>query len=180
MEIAAAEPPSFEETLEQALSLLETIHDALAPYLSILSADERARVRPVPYRFPEVGVAVVHAAKNHPRLAAAAVGWDPAMVSERLARYEHLAPLTHQAETLVRLITDTRRVWLGEAYGSTLELYRIAKVMAQGEPAVQHVITPMTTMFADLKRSASTDTPDTPDTPDAPDAPDAPETEPSG
>lgn len=137
----------------EALQLIEQALTVLAPYVAIITPDDRKATLKPGEGFPVAGRALCRASREHPTLRAAA-SFEPEAVEEDLENIEVLAPLVERLAELQQRLSDSRLVWLSEAYGPCLSLYSLAKTMARQNGALRTVISPLAQIFSSPRARA--------------------------
>lgn len=127
-------------------------HEALAPFLILLTDNERSTTLRAPAGFPKAGRSLADSAAKHPELVAAADEYDPAAVVEDLDNVEAIEQLAGKLAELQTLLADSRLTWLAEAYVPSLELYGMAKIRAKKDAALAQSIAPLAEVFATRRR----------------------------
>lgn len=131
--------------IEQALALL-------APYTPIVTSEERrATLRPGE-GFTSAAKALCRASVEHPLLSAA-VNFSSEAVQEDLDNVELLAPLVEKLTELSQRLSDSKLIWLAEAYLPCLALYSAAKSQSKQNGALRNVVSPIAQIFAGRSRA---------------------------
>jgi hypothetical protein len=138
----------------QALVKLQEAIDLLKPLCVQLPRDERPNIVKPPADFPGAGRSLSRAMVDHPNVGAL-TGFDPPAVTEDLNNVEALVPLTEKIDELSQMMSDSRLVWLAEAYVPSLAVYGVAKIMAKTNAALEKVVTPLAAIFATRGRRPS-------------------------
>src|SRR5262245_14606944 len=113
---------AFEGAMERALGHLRAANEALAPYLALLTKEQRKHLVRTPLRFPKAALETVQASRDFPELLAASPKFSPEQVLARLEAVKLLAGLSNQAQAIAQKVHDTYRAWMSQAYLSTLSL----------------------------------------------------------
>jgi len=119
----------------------------LAPFLVVISEQERASTPRAREGFPDAGRKLSRAIVDHPKIAAASE-YDGEAVNEDLDNVEALSPVVEKLAELTRRVTDSKLVWLAEAWVPSLTAYGVAKVAAKANAALRTVIAPLAEIFA--------------------------------
>ena len=129
------DPIEFESAVSEAQAYLTVAFELLAPYLVVLSDDERLSVPRTRTGFLEAGRKLALAIDGHPAVAQAAE-YDPIAAGECLDNVAQLNGLMIKLSELTQRIADSRLVWLADAWGPSLAVYAAAKALAtrQGGP----------------------------------------------
>ena len=104
----------FQAAVAEAQAYLTVAFEILAPFLVVLSDDERRYVPRARAGFLEAGRNLALAIAEHPAVAQAAE-YDPVAAGECLDNVAQLNGLIIKLGELVQRITDSRLVWLAEA-----------------------------------------------------------------
>jgi hypothetical protein len=136
----------------EALQYIEQALAALAPYTPILTPEERRSMLRPGEGFPSAAKALCRASREHAMLSAV-VSFEPEAVQEDLDNLEILAPLLERLAELSQRVSDSRLVWLSEAYVPCLALYSAAKSIAKQNGALRNVISPIAQIFSGRART---------------------------
>jgi vacuolar-type H+-ATPase subunit I/STV1 len=137
----------------KATKKIEEANALLAPYLVLLTENERARMPRAREGFSPVGRSLVRAIAEHPEVATAS-GFEAKAVVEDLDNVEALAPLVEKVSELGRRLADSRLTWLAEAWVPSLTAYGVAKALSKSNAALRTVIAPLAEMFATRRARA--------------------------
>jgi hypothetical protein len=137
----------------EALQLIEQAMVVLAPYVVIITPEDRRSTLKPGESFPAAGKALCRASREYPTLRAVA-SFEPEAVEEDLENVEALAPLAEKVLELAQRLSDSKLVWLSEAYGPCLSLYSLAKTLARQNGALRTVISPLAQIFSSLRARA--------------------------
>lgn len=133
--------------LAEAERKIQEAQSLLAPFLVVLTEEERATLLRPREGFFEAGRALARAVREHPTLQAA-TEFDPEAVEEDLQNSLLLASLSEKLRELAQRVADSRLAWLAEAYAPSLSAYALAKVMAKTNGALRTVLDALSPVFA--------------------------------
>ena len=136
----------------EALQHIEQALTALSAYTPILTPEERRAMLRPGEGFPAAAKALCRASREH-ALLSAAVSFEPEAVQEDLDNLEVLAPLLERLAELSQRVSDSRLVWLSEAYVPCLALYSAAKSQARQNGALRTMIAPIAQIFSGRARA---------------------------
>jgi hypothetical protein len=143
-----------------ALKKIDEAMALLAPYLVLITDNERAATPRTREAFPEASGALGRAIADHPKIADAA-DYNGAAVQEDLDNAVVLAPLAEKLTEFTQRVADSRLVWLAEAYVPSLTAYRVAKAVAKTNAALRTVIAPLAAIFATRRGKQTNEEPPT-------------------
>jgi hypothetical protein len=147
MEGTRIDTSTFSKAVLDALAHVEQAMALLAPYLVIITAEERKAALKPGEGFSLTAKSLCRASREHTPLSAAA-NFNPEAVEEDLANVEVLAPLAERIGELAQRVADSKLVWLAEAYGPSLALYSLAKTMGKQNGALRNLLAPMAQIFS--------------------------------
>lgn len=147
MRYTRVDKKKLQAALLQAMQSLDKAKDALAPFVEVMTNEDRATLIRPPTSFPEAGRALARAAAEKPELAAV-VDFDSEAVVEDLDNVAALAPITEKIGEIQQLIADTRLQWLAEAWVPSLALYAVAKVRSKADGGLRTIVDPLANVFA--------------------------------
>ena len=134
--------------LQAALDHIMSARELLEEALTGLTEEQRGHLLPAPAEIGSLSTKVMQAASTKKGLDELCPAYDPDLITEQLAKVNELAPLANQLVYLGRLVGDDRNGSLAEAYGSLLALYRLAKVLEEGDTTWSPIVKPFTDLFA--------------------------------
>ncbi|MFO0586916.1 MAG: hypothetical protein U0441_05230 [Polyangiaceae bacterium] len=152
MEFTRVDTKKLKAAIEKAVSHIDQAKAALQPYLANMTDEQRGTLAHPRASFPTAGRALARAALEHPEVAAVS-DFEAEAVVEDLDNSEALAPMLEKLSDLNRLVSDTRLLWLSEAWVPSLALYAVAKVKAKTNGAIRTVVDPLADVFATVRRS---------------------------
>ena len=150
--IAPVAPSPRLLALTKVLVLVTEIRKEAEPHLVALSDEERQGGLPVPVELPKVGAQVLQAAAGKPMLPKLVIGYHPDLIAQLLAEAVALAELGNQLESLARAVGDTRNTGLAAAFRSLLELYHVAKPLAESDVSYVPIARPLATLFEERSK----------------------------
>jgi hypothetical protein len=133
--------------LEKAVDHIVQAKTLLKPFLSDITEEERGSLAHPPTKFPAAGRTLARAADDHPDVAAVSE-FDAEAVVEDLDNAEALSAVLEKLTELTRQVSDTRLLWLSEAWVPSLALYAVAKVRARTNGAIRTIVDPLAEVFA--------------------------------
>jgi hypothetical protein len=142
----------------KAAKKIDEAMDLLAPYLVLITDEERAATPRTREAFPEMSKSLGRAIVDHPKIADAA-DYDSEAVQEDLTNAAALAPLAEKLTEFTQRVADSKLVWLAEAYIPSLTAYGVAKVIAKNNAALRSVIAPLAVVFATRRGKQADDAP---------------------
>ena len=134
--------------LQAALDHLMTARELLEEVLTGLTEEQRGHLLPAPAEIGSLSTKVMQAASTKKGLDELCPAYDPALITDGIAKANELGPLSNQLATLGRLIGDDRNGSLAKAYGSLLALHRVAKVLEEGDSSWSPIAKPLSDLFA--------------------------------
>lgn len=141
--------------LTQAIALagkkLEEAEAALRPLLALLPEAERATIPRVRSDFPDAARDLAKASAKHPDIVAL-TEYEAKAVVEDIDNVEALQPLDAPLARIAQMVSDSRLVWLAEAYIPSLEFYGVAKVRAKKDGELEQAIAPLAEVFATSRK----------------------------
>ena len=137
----------LEVAVTKAVNKIDEAMALLAPFLVLITDDERAATPRTRDGFPDASPALGRAIADHPKIADAA-DYNSEAVEEDLANAKVLAPLGEKLVEITQRVADSKLVWLAEAYVPSLTAYGVAKVVAKTNAALRTVIAPLAAIFA--------------------------------
>jgi hypothetical protein len=146
------DPIEFEAAVSEAQAYLTVAFELLAPYLVVLTDDERLSVPRTRTGFLEAGRKLALAIDGHPAVAQAAE-YNPIAAGECLDNVAQLNRLTSKLSELTQRIADSRLVWLADAWGPSLAVYAAAKALATRQGALRTIVQALAPIFATPKSS---------------------------
>lgn len=158
MKLTRLNSTEFQTAIDKATQHIQEAFDILAPYLVILTEDERRSMPRARDGFLQAGSDLSHAMTQHPKVAAV-TAYDSEAIQEDLRNVAILSPLFGRVEELSRRLSDSRLTWLAEAWIPSLAAYAVAKVVARQDGALRQLITPLSRIFAINRQSSTSDEP---------------------
>lgn len=146
------DPIEFESVVSEAQAHLTMAFELLAPYLVVLSDDERLSVPRTRTGFLEAGRKLALAVGGHPSVAQAAE-YNPIAAGECLDNVAQLNGLMIKLSEFTQRIADSRLVWLADAWGPSLAVYAAAKVLATRQGALRTIVQTLAPIFSTPKLS---------------------------
>jgi hypothetical protein len=146
------DPIQFEAAVAEAQAYLTMAFELLAPFLVVLSDEERIRVPRTRAGFLEAGRKLALAIDGHPAVAQAAA-YDPIAAGECLDNVAQLNGLMLKLSELTQRIADSRLVWLADAWGPSLAVYAAAKALATRQGALRTIVQALAPIFSTPKLS---------------------------
>lgn len=146
------DPIEFEAAVSEAQAYLAVAFGLLAPYLVVLTDDERLSVPRTRTGFLEAGRKPALAIDGHPAVAQAAE-YDPIAAGECLDNVAQLNGLMIKISELTQRIADSRLAWLADAWGPSLAVYAAAKALATRQGALRTIVQILAPIFATPKSS---------------------------
>ena len=146
MEYTRVDSKKLAAAIAKAVALLQQADEAVGELLVLLTPQGRASL-PKPKDGFEKAARTV--AKNHDLDALkGAAEYDSESVLEDLANIDTIDALGTALDKLQQRLSDSRLLWLGEAYAMSLSLYAIAKQRAKNDPVIAKAIEPLAEFFA--------------------------------
>ena len=136
----------FQAAVAEAQAYLTVAFELLAPFLVILSDDERRYVPRARAGFLGAGRNLALAIAEHPAVAQAAE-YDPIAAGECLDNVAQLNGLIIKLGELVQRITDSRLAWLADAWRPSLAVYAAAKALATRQGALRTIVQALAPVF---------------------------------
>lgn len=133
--------------VEEAIAALDAV-------LVLLPDAERASVPRVRSDFPAAGRALAKASADHPDLVAL-TEYDAEAVIEDLDNVAALADLDPPLARLGQMISDSRLLWLAEAYVPSLALYAVAKVRGKKDGKLEQTIAPLADVLSTSRKKSA-------------------------
>jgi hypothetical protein len=143
------DPIEFEAAVSEAQAYLTVAFGLLAPYLVVLSDDERLSVPRTRTGFLEAGRKLALDIDGHPAVAQAAE-YDPVAAGECLDNVAQLNGLMIKLSELTQRIADSRLVWSADAWGPSLAVYA-AKALATRQGALRTIVQTLAPIFVTPK-----------------------------
>jgi hypothetical protein len=140
----------FQAAVAEAQAYLTVAFEILAPFLVVLSDDERRYVPRARAGFPDAGRNLALAIVEHPTVAQAAA-YDPIAVGECFDNVDQLNGLVMKLGELAQRIADSRLVWLADAWRPSLSVYAAAKALATRQGALRTLVQALSPVFANPK-----------------------------
>jgi hypothetical protein len=142
----------FRAAVAEAQAYLTVAFEILEPFLVVLSDDERPYVPRARANFLEAGRKLALAIVEHPAVAQAAE-YDAVAAVECLDNVAQLNGLIMKLGELAQRITDSRLVWLADAWRPSLAVYAAAKALATRQGALRTIVQALAPMFDTPKPS---------------------------
>ncbi|MEO5731975.1 MAG: hypothetical protein ABI134_10540 [Byssovorax sp.] len=139
---------------EQAAKKIEEANALLAPYLVVLSDQERAKIPRTRDGFDDATRSLARGIEGHANVIAA-TDFDGAAVLEDLDNVKSLTPVLEKIVELNQRIADSQLVWRAEAWTPALLAYGVAKVLSRTNAALRSVVDPLAAVFATHRARAS-------------------------
>jgi hypothetical protein len=146
------DPIQFQAAVAEAQAYLTVAFELLEPFLVVLSDDERRYVPRARAGFLEAGRNLALAIAEHPAVAQAAE-YDPVAAEECLDNVAQLNGLIIKLGELAQRITDSRLVWLADAWRPSLAVYAAAKALATRQGALRTIVQVLAPVFDTPKPS---------------------------
>ena len=147
MKLTRVDSNELQSAIDKATQLIQEAAELLAPYLVILTEEER-RSTPRPREgFHQAGSDLSHAMGQHPKVASV-TDYDASAVQEDLRNVALISPIFGRVEELSRRLADSRLTWLAEAWVPSLAAYAVAKVVARRDGTLRQLISPLAKIFA--------------------------------
>jgi hypothetical protein len=140
----------FQAAVAEAQAYLTVAFELLAPFLVVLSDEERLRVPRTRAGFPDAGRNLALAIADYPAVAQAAA-YDPIAVGECFDNVDQLNGLAMKLGELAQRIADSRLVWLADAWKPSLSVYAAAKALATRQGALRTLVQALSPVFANPK-----------------------------
>jgi hypothetical protein len=144
----------LELAAEQAAKKIEEANELLAPYLVVLSDQERAKVPRTRDGFDDATRALSRGIEGHANVIAA-TDFDSAAVLEDLDNAKILTPVLEKTVELNQRLADSQLVWRAEAWTPALLAYGVAKVLSKTNAALRSVVDPLAAIFATYRGRAA-------------------------
>lgn len=138
---------------EQAGTKIEEANALLAPYLLVISDQERAKIPRTRDGFDDATRSLARGIEGHANVIAA-TDFDSAAVIEDLDNVKILTPVLEQIGELNQRIADSQLVWRAEAWTPALLAYGVAKVVSRTNAALRSVVDPLAAIFATYRTRA--------------------------
>ena len=139
---------------EQAAKKIEEANELLAPYLVVLSDQERAKIPRTRDGFDEATRSLSRGIEGHANVIAA-TDFDGEAVIEDLDNVKLLTPVLEKAVELNQRIADSQLVWRAKAWTPALMAYGVAKVLAKTNASLRSVVDPLAAIFASYRARAA-------------------------
>lgn len=136
----------FRAAVAEAQAYLTVAFEILEPFLVVLSDDERRHVPRARGNFLEAGRKLALAIAEHPAVAQAAE-YDAVAAEECLDNVAQLNGLIMKLGELAQRITDSRLVWLADAWRPSLAVYATAKALATRQGALRTIVQALAPIF---------------------------------
>jgi hypothetical protein len=144
------DPIQFQAAVSEASSHLTAAFELLAPFLVVLTEEERLHVPRTRQGFLEAGRKLALAIVEYPTVAQAAE-YDPTAAGECLDNVAQLNGLRLKVSELAQRLADSRLVWLADAWGPSLALYAAARALATRQGALRTVVQTLAPVFANQR-----------------------------
>jgi hypothetical protein len=138
---------------EQATKKIEEANELLAPYLVLLSDQERAKIPRTRDGFDDATRSLTRGIEGHANVVAA-TDFDSEAVLEDLENVKVLTPVLEKIVELNQRIADSQLVWRAEAWTPALLAYGVAKVLSKTNAALRSVVDPLAAIFATYRARA--------------------------
>ncbi len=146
MEYTRVDSKKLIAAVAKALSHLQQADDSVDEVLVLLTGQARSTL-PKPKDGFEAAARAV--AKNPDLDGLKEVAeYDSEAVLEDLANVDAIASLGTALDKLQQRLSDSRLLWLAEAFGMSLSLYGIAKSKARSDAVIAKAIEPLAAFFA--------------------------------
>jgi hypothetical protein len=139
---------------EKAAKKIEEANELLAPYLVVLSYQERSKIPRTRDGFDEATRALTRGIEGHANVVAA-TDFDSEAVLEDLDNATILTPVLEKTVELNQRLADSQLVWRAEAWTPALLAYGVAKVLAKTDAALRSVVDPVAAIFATYRSRAA-------------------------
>jgi hypothetical protein len=139
---------------EQVSTKIEEVNELLAPFLVILSDQERAKIPRTRDGFDDATRSLSRGIAGHANVIAA-TDFDSEAVLEDLDNVKILTPVLEKIVELNQRITDSQLVWRAEAWTPALMAYGVAKVLSKTNAALRSVVDPLSAIFATYRGRAA-------------------------
>lgn len=139
---------------EKATKKIEEANDLLAPYLVVLSDQERAKIPRTRDGFDDATRSLTRGIEGHANVIAA-TDFDSAAVLEDLDNVKVLTPVLEKIVELNQRIADSQLVWRAEAWTPALLAYGVAKMLSKTNAALRSVVDPVAAIFATYRTRAA-------------------------
>lgn len=153
MDSTRIDTAKLELAAEQASKKIDEANALLAPYLVILSDQERAKIPRTRDGFDEATRSLTRGIEGHDNVILA-TDFDSAAVLEDLDNVKLLTPVLEKVVELNQRIADSQLVWRGEAWTPALLAYGVAKVLSKTNAALRSVVDPLAAIFATYRTRA--------------------------
>jgi hypothetical protein len=140
--------------VDKAAKKIDEANDVLAPYLLVLSDQERAKIARTRDGFDEATRSLARGIEGHANVIAA-TDFDGEAVIEDLDNIKILTPMLEKTMELNQRIIDSQLVWRGEAWVPALLAYGVAKVLSRTNAALRSVVDPLAAVFATHRTRAA-------------------------
>ncbi len=144
------DPIQFQAAVSEAQAHITAAFELLAPFLVVLSEDERLYVPRTRSGFLEAGRKLALAIADHPTVAQVAE-YDPTAAGECLDNVAQLNGLVLKVGELAQRLADSRLSWLADAWGPSLAVYAAAKALATRQGALRTIVQALAPVFANQK-----------------------------
>jgi hypothetical protein len=135
--------------INEAVKHIEAAQKALAPFLVLLTAEERlTTLKPGDDAVAAAGEVAQRLDKPAFEAIVSTANIDLEAIREDVVNLEALARLAQPVAALVARLEDTKLAWSGEAYGGLLQGYSILKAHGETNAEVGEAIAPLTTLLA--------------------------------
>ncbi len=145
---------TLELAAEKAIKKIEEASQLLAPYLVVLSYQERAKIPRTRDGFDDATRSLTRSIEAHPNVVAA-TDFDSEAVLEDLDNAKILTPLLEKSAELNQRLADSQLVWRAEAWTPALLAYGVAKVLSKTDEALRSVVDPVAAIFATYRTRAT-------------------------
>jgi hypothetical protein len=156
MKLTRINSNELQAAIDKASEHIQDAFEILAPYLVILTEDERKSIPRPREGFQQAGRDLSHAMGQHPKVADV-TEYNAEAVQEDLRNVAIIAPLFARVEELSRRFSDSRLSWLAEAWIPSLAAYAVAKVVARQDGTLRQLITPLAKIFSTNRYAATTE-----------------------
>ena len=146
--------PDVRACLELTRPVVNQLTEVLFPNLPAISEEERAMLHRPRRGFSSQAPVLVQALNARPEIAALAK-FDGNAVLERLHAVETIDQLAAQLAEIQQRLADGRLALMADALRPSLLAYNISKKMANTDPTLRTVNTPMASVFKSAKKAES-------------------------
>jgi hypothetical protein len=157
MKLTRLDSTELKTAVDKAMQHINEAFKILAPYLVILTEEERRSMARAREGFQQAGNDLAYAMGQYPKVAAV-TGYEAEAVQEDLRNVAAISPIFGVVEEFSQRLSDSRLTWLAEAWVPSLAAYAVAKVVARQDGALRQLITPLARIFS-TNRASSTEEP---------------------